>query len=103
MNYQLILQINDESRKNLDSMVNLEEAFSIALHSFENVDIHNMGCGEIYIFILTSTPVFAFQQAKSILEKHKLLADAKAGYRLLCDGVYTTIWPENATSEFLAV
>jgi len=102
MNYQLILQINGESQSNSDSIVNFERELSIVLNSFANIDIHNMECGEIYIFILTLTPVFAFERAKPLLEKHKLLADAKAGFRLLCDDVYTTIWPENAISEFLA-
>lgn len=102
MNYQLILQVNNDSLGSFDAMVNLEGELSIALNSSENIDIHNMGCGEIYIFILTSNPVFAFEQAKKLLEKHKLLHDAKAGFRLLCDDIYITIWPENATSEFLA-
>src|SRR5471030_2456803 len=98
MNYQLILQVNNDSLGNFDSMVNLEGELSVALNSSENIDIHNIGCGEIYIFILTSNPVFAFERVKNLLEKYKLLDDAKAGFRLLCDDIYTIIWPENATS-----
>lgn len=101
MSYQLVLQIRDDSLADFDVMMNLEKELSIELNDIAEVDGHDMGCGEINIFILTKNPTAVFEASKPILDRFKLLHDVKAGYRLLSDDIYTTIWPDNSTDKFL--
>lgn len=81
-------------------MMNLEKELSIELNDIADVDGHDMGCGEINIFILATNPTAVFEASKPILDRFKLLHDVKAGYRLLSDDIYTTIWPDGSTDEF---
>ena len=100
MNYQLVLQVDGESPADFDAMVNLEHELTFELKDIAEVDGHDMGCGEINIFIMTSNPVAAFKKAKSVLDRHGLLAEVKSAFRLLSEDDYTTIWPENSTEKF---
>lgn len=101
MSYQLVLQVRGDSLVDFDVMMNLERELSIELNDIAEVDGHDMGCGEINIFILTTNPTVVFEASKPILDRFKFLNDVKAGYRLLSDDVYTTIWPNDSTDEFL--
>lgn len=100
MNYQLVLQVNGESLADFDAMVNLEQELSVELKDLAEVDGHDMGCGEINIFIIASNPVTAFEKAKPVLKRHGLLAKVKSAFRSLAEDEYTTIWPENSTEQF---
>lgn len=101
MNYQLVFQVNGESLADFDAMVNLEQELSVELKGIAEIDGHDMGCGEINIFILAANPVAVFERAKPVLARHGLLAEVKSAFRLLAEDGYTTIWPENSTEEFL--
>jgi len=54
MSYQLVLQVRGESLSDFDAMMNLEQELAVELDDIAEVDGHDMGCGEINIFILTS-------------------------------------------------
>ncbi|QYG06581.1 hypothetical protein [Janthinobacterium sp. PAMC25594] len=101
MSYQLVLQVRGDSLGDFDVMMNLEKELSIELNDIVDVDGHDMGCGEINIFILATNPTAVFEASKPILDRFKLLHDVKAGYRLLSDDIYTTIWPDGSTDDFL--
>lgn len=100
MDYQLVLQFNGDSLSDFDAMVNLEQELSVELKDIAEVDGHDMGCGEINIFMIASNPVAAFEKVKSVLKRHGLLAEVKSAFRSLSEDGYTTIWPENSTLEF---
>lgn len=101
MSYQLVLQVRGESLSDFDAMINLERELAIDLDDIAEVDGHDMGCGEINIFILTSNPGAVFERSKPTLDKHQLLSHVKVGCRLLSEDIYTTIWPEKSVDEFL--
>ena len=101
MSYQLVLQVRGDSLDDFDVMMNLEKELSIELNDIADVDGHDMGCGETNIFILATNPTAVFEASEPILDRFKLLHDVKAGYRLLSDDIYTTIWPDGSTDEFL--
>ncbi|MYM27446.1 ABC transporter [Duganella sp. CY15W] len=101
MNYQLVLQVRGESLSDFDAMMDLEQELAVKLGDIAEVDGHDMGCGEINIFILTSNPEAAFEKSKPCLIKHKLLNRIKSGFRVLSEDTFTTIWPENSADEFI--
>ncbi|MYM27200.1 ABC transporter [Duganella sp. CY15W] len=101
MNYQLVLQVRGESLSDFDAMMDLEQELAVKLGDIAEVDGHDMGCGEINIFILTSNPEAAFEKSKPCLIKHKFLNRIKSGFRALSEDTFTTIWPENLADEFI--
>lgn len=101
MSYQLVLQVRGESMSDFDAMMSLEQELAIELDDIAEVDGHDIGCGEINIFILTENPETVFEKSKPSLIKHQLLNRIKAGFRLLSEESYTTIWPMNSKDEFL--
>src|SRR5687768_12923137 len=100
MEYQLVIQFAGDSSADLDSMVELEEVLAEALDDIAEVDGHDVGSGEINIFILTSDPVATFSRAKPTLKKFKYLHAATAAYREIDGENYTVIWPEGSRQKF---
>jgi len=64
------------------------------------VDGHDIGSGEINIFILTVDPVATFERAKPLLSAASILYKVVSAYRdLRCDK-YIVVWPKNSTEAF---
>lgn len=61
MKYQLVLQFQGDSLCDYDAMVALEDGLIAALDDSANVDGHDVGSGEVNIFIFTDEPKKAFQ------------------------------------------
>ncbi len=101
MSYQLVLQVRGESLSDFDAMMDLEQELASELVDIAEVDGHDMGCGEINIFMLTSAPRIVFEKSKPFLIKRKLLSHVKAGFRMVSEDIYIRIWPENSADEFL--
>jgi len=53
MKYQLVLQLPASSIRDYDEMVEIEEAIITDLGNFGKVDGHDVGSGEMNIFIFT--------------------------------------------------
>ncbi len=98
--YQLVLQFRGDSLEDFDEMVALENALTKELGSSADVDGHDIGSGEINIFIYTSDPVKTFGRSKPLLERAASLDSVTAAYRLRRGDDYTVIWPEGSKSEF---
>lgn len=100
LDYQLVIQINSSSIADFDAMMKLEDELRLELTGAAEVDGHDMGCGEINIFILTTNPIAIFNQIVPVLNKHKLLKEIRSAFRLVSEDDYTVIWPEHLTDEF---
>jgi len=100
MKYQLVLQFRGDSLRDYDAMVSLENDLIAALDDSANVDGHDVGSGEINIFIFTDEPKKTFQQAKPVLKQGGSLDSVRAAYRLADGEDYTVIWPERSEEEF---
>jgi len=93
MKYQLILQWPTRWNWGFNRLVSMEEKLERRLGNFGVVDGHDMGSGEMNIFIDTDDPKAAFERAVLILgwwEKRNL----KAGYRDFEEDEYTAIYPD---------
>jgi hypothetical protein len=99
MEYQLVLQFRGDSLEHYVAMVALEDALIEALHDFAEVDGHDVGSGEVNIFIFTNEPMKTFQQARLVLEQRGRLNLVSAAYRLADGEDYTVIWPEHSQQE----
>lgn len=95
MKYQLIIQFPEALYDDLDWIADLEDKLNEVLLDAE-VDGHDIGSGEVNIFIHANDPVNSFRIAKSILEDDGVeLNNIKAAYRKLNGEHYIPLWPEN--------
>ena len=103
MDYQLVLQFRGDSLADYDAMVALEDELIAELGDSADVDGHDVGSGEVNIFIITPDPVRTFRQSKLVLERKRCLGAVRAAYRRVDGENYTTIWPEGKTKEFKVI
>ena len=81
MEYQLVVQVPARAVEDFDVMIELEEAIIEVLGAAGEVDGHDLGAGEMNIFISTDDPKAAFAKLEPMLGKKRLLSSAKAAYR----------------------
>lgn len=95
MKYQLVLQFQEEKYANLDWIVEMED--ELTAHCINAVvDGHDIGCGEVNIFIDTDTPLDTFENVKVLFRKERsLLDDVKIAYRDFDSDHYICLWPKS--------
>jgi len=94
MKYQLVLQFPSASEADYDRLLSMEQAIENGLGELGIVDGHDIGSGEMNIFIHTDKPVLAFERAKHLLGAKDDLRELKAGYRDFDEDEYTAIYPK---------
>jgi hypothetical protein len=94
MKYQLVLQWPSLSNADYDRLLALEETFRKDLGDLGIVDGHDIGSGEMNIFIHTDEPILAFERAKHLLDPRSDLGKLKAGYRDFDEDEYIAIYPK---------
>ena len=101
MNYQLVIQfpISDASADDFDRLIMIESELGLILRDKHQVDGHDIGSGEMNIFIHTNDPKEAFELAKNTLSE-KDLETILVAYRDMKGSEYSLIWPESFDDEF---
>lgn len=69
--FQLVLQLPGLSQSDFEDLIGLEMELRTAVGDLGLVDGHDMGVGEMNIFILTSKPIQVFERAKVIAPKNR--------------------------------
>ena len=98
--FQLVLQFRGDSLADYDAMVSLEDELIGTLGDSADVDGHDVGSGEVNIFIFTSNPAATFEQLKPTLESGGWLNKVTAAYREVAGEIYTAIWPPGSRAKF---
>jgi hypothetical protein len=103
MKYQLVLQwAVPFPIENLDDLVALEDLLIEELADGGEVDGHDVGSGEVNIFIHTDSPMETFNVLQPILKSRTLLHHTRAAYRDLDEDQYTVLWPVGLKSFSVA-
>lgn len=92
MKYQIVLQF-PETLLTFDYLVRMEDDF-VALLKNDDIDGHDIGSGEINIFILTDSPINTFERLKQYLVSKELLNSVKVAYRDLNSDIYKILYPD---------
>lgn len=98
MNYQLVLQWPGSSLQDYDSMIETENQLIEYLSDSNEVDGHDIGSGEVNIFILTDNPTVAFNESKAVLDKLGFESHLRAAFRRIDEDDYKVLWPNDLTS-----
>lgn len=101
MDYQLVLQLRGDDCLDFDAMVSLEDDIKQIVEPMAEVDGHDMGSGEMNIFILTCDPVATFERAKPLLSAAFLLDKVSVAYRELLSDDFKLLWPTSSTVAFV--
>ena len=97
MKYQLVLQWPASSIKDYDAMIGVENALVENLSAANDVDGHDAGSDEVYIFIRTDDPKRTFNEVKAILGTRDFWIDARVAYREVEGSEYIILWPKDLT------
>jgi hypothetical protein len=90
---ELVLQFPADSLKDYDAMIELENNIISGLGNLGEVDGHDMGTGEMNIFVRTNDPQLAFAKIKKIRGVVDFLPDLKAAHREVGKDIFTVIYP----------
>ena len=96
MKYQLVLQWPCSSSSDFvdyESLLSIEGLIEKGIGDLGVVDGHDIGAGEMNLFVHTNNPRSAFEKAKRLLLLMGYLHEMKAGYRDFDEDDYTPIWP----------
>jgi hypothetical protein len=103
MDYQLVLQFRGDDCLDFDAMVSLEDEIQQIVEPTAEVDGHDVGSGEVNIFILTADPVATFQRVKPLLSAASVLNKVSIAYRELRSDDFTFLWSTSSTGAFVVV
>jgi hypothetical protein len=90
---ELVLQLPASSIRDYDALIELENRIIAGLGNLGEVDGHDMGVGEMNIFIRTDYPKLAFEKIKSLLGTQDFMPELKAAYRDIGKDNFTVIYP----------
>ena len=82
-------------------MVTLEDKIQQIVEPIAEVDRHDVGSGEMNIFILTADPVATFERVKPLLSAASLLDKVSVAYRELRSDDFTVLWSTSSTGAFV--
>ena len=100
--YQLVLQWPAAAIKDYNTLIKVEDVLIENLSKSSAVDGHDMGSGEMNIFIHTDDPKAAFREIKATLGSRDFWVDARVAYREVTGSDYSVLWPKGLT-EFRVI
>jgi hypothetical protein len=89
----LVLQWPLKSEDDLDALVETEERLEILLADTASVEGHDIGSGEMNIFIETDQPVETFESVRGVLQSESRWNDIRVAYRSVAGDTYSILWP----------
>jgi len=94
MEYMLVLQWPSSSTaKELDQLISLEDQIREDIGKCGNVDGHDIGSGEMNIFIFTEDPKATFERVRNIGSFPNHMSNLKAGYREVGEDDFVPLYP----------
>ena len=95
MEYMLVLQWPSASTaEDLDLLISLEDQIIANIGDYGTVDGHDIGSGEMNIFIFTEDPKSTFEHVKKIGSVANHISNLKVGYRVVGEDDFVPVYPE---------
>ncbi len=102
MRYQLVLQWNASSINDYDDMIWVEEAIKNGIRHVASVEGHDVGTGQVNLFLNTNEPYRAFDEIKRILGSRDFMIGLRAAFREQSESDYRIIYPIGLASFSVA-
>lgn len=97
MTHILVLQWPGSTEVDFETLVEMEDALESRIGVSGSVDGHDLGSGEMNIFIETDQPAQAFDAAKEILGDWPIWANVRAASREATGETYDVLRPPGLT------
>ena len=91
--YQLVFQLPGSSQLDFEEMIDLERELRSAVGDLGEVDGHDMGQGEMNIFVHTASPIRLFESVRSLPGISRALPRLKVAFRPLDGDDYKILHP----------
>jgi len=101
MKYQLVLQWTASSINDYDDMIWVEEALKKGIGQIGSLEGHDVGEGQVNIFLETNDPYRAFDEIKRVLGSRDFMIGLKAAFREQSESDYRIIYPIGLASFFV--
>ena len=99
--YQLVVQFAGDDISDFDEMIELEGRLDYGLGDMHLVDGHDVGLGEVNIFVHTNDPVLACEEIIGLLEDGQR-SRAKIAFRSMDSDGYAVLWPHDVDQFSIA-
>ena len=99
MKFQLIIQFSLNSDSNINNLITIEDRLELSLSETHEVDGHDLGSGQMNIFIHTNNPNGAFEEVSGVLTK-KEIENSKIAFRETLTDQFTILWPKESNGDF---
>jgi hypothetical protein len=90
---QIVFQWPASSLEDYDLLIAIEETIRKGLGPIGLVDGHDIGAGEMDVFIHTNDPKGAFEKTMSLIQGKYDLKELMVGYRNFADDDYIPMFP----------
>ena len=91
--YQLVFQLRGSSQLDFEEMIGLERELRSAVGDLGDVDGHDMGQGELNIFVHTASPIRLVESVRSLPAVARALPRLKVAFRPLDGEDYEVLYP----------
>jgi hypothetical protein len=91
--YQLVFQLRGSSQLDFEEMLGLEQELRSEIGDLGEVDGHDVGQGEMNIFVLTTSPIHCFEHVRSVRGVARAMPRLKVAYRRLDSDDYEVLHP----------
>lgn len=81
------------SLSDYDAMTKFEEVLESSLTDGATIDGHDMGSGDMNIFVATGDPVKTFAEVGAAMRLSSLWTAVRAAYREIDGDEYIVVWP----------
>ena len=99
MEYQLVMQLPVSEKTDFDRLLDLEGKLIIGMGDPHLVEGHDLGAGEMNIFVHTSDPIAAFSRVRELVSFGDF-PELRVAYRSVTNDEYTNLWPEGSKESF---
>jgi hypothetical protein len=91
--YQLVFQLPGSSETDFGEMIGLEEELRSAIGDLGDVDGHDIGQGEMNVFVLTRSPIRVFEMVRSLPSVARAMPRLRVAFRPLDGDEYEVLHP----------
>lgn len=91
--YQLVFQLPGSSQVDFEDLTRLERELRSEVGNLGTVDGHDMGLGEMNIFVLTRSPIQFFERALTLTGIRRAMPRMKVAFREVEGEDYEILYP----------
>jgi hypothetical protein len=91
--FQLVFQLRGSSQIDFEEMISLEKELRSEIGDLGEVDGHDMGQGEMNIFVLTTSPIRCFESVRFLPRLERAMPRLKVAFRPLDSDDYEVLHP----------